>query len=388
MAASAAILVLVALAAAGGMARLWEEQRRARSALLKTQEARARERQALLFNFAASDEITGRALARIAKPASTQDPDEPRRDEIFCREALGYYEEIAGRYRDDNEMRAIVAAADHRVGFIRMILNQPGAEEAYRRSVELYEGLLASSPGSRDLRSGLAQTYGDLAFFLAKVGQPEPRLKCLERLIEIRESLVADFPAERDFRISLSYFQAEALELLGQVGRTDEAKEVRRRLRDHSLAIAESDPANAVVRNNLAWLLVSRVDTSPRDAAQAVELAKEAVAIAPKLGVYWNTLGVAHYRAGDASAAVAALASSMRLRNGGDPYDWFFLAMAHQKLGNHAESVALVRPLPRLDPGKEVKRTGTAPIPRRSHPPTGAGKRPARQADGGAQAIP
>ena len=55
-------------------------------------------------------------------------------------------EEIAGRYRDDPEMPAIVAAADHRIGFIRMILKEPDAEEAYRRSIALYERLLAAAP--------------------------------------------------------------------------------------------------------------------------------------------------------------------------------------------------------------------------------------------------
>src|SRR5262249_51823768 len=50
-------------------------------------------------------------------------------------------------------------------------------------------------------------------------------------------------------------------------------------------------------------------------------------------GNYWNTLGAAHYRAGDGKEAVAAVEKSMELRKGGDSNDWFFLAMAHCQLG-------------------------------------------------------
>ena len=53
---------------------------------------------------------------------------------------------------------------------------------------------------------------------------------------------------------------------------------------------------------------------------------------------YWNTLGVAHYRASDWKSAIAALEKSIKLRQGGDSFDWFFLAMAHWKLGEKEEA--------------------------------------------------
>ena len=55
-----------------------------------------------------------------------------------------------------------------------------------------------------------------------------------------------------------------------------------------------------------------------RNPSQAVESAKKATELAPKKGGYWNTLGVAQYRAGAWQAAVAALERSMALRQGGD----------------------------------------------------------------------
>ena len=49
-------------------------------------------------------------------------------------------------------------------------------------------------------------------------------------------------------------------------------------------------------------------------------------------------MGVAHYRAGNARAAAAALEESMRLRSGGDAYDWLFLAMVRRRLGDPVDA--------------------------------------------------
>jgi uncharacterized protein HemY len=76
-----------------------------------------------------------------------------------------------------------------------------------------------------------------------------------------------------------------------------------------------------------------------RDPTRAVELAKSAVELAPKEGTLWNTLGVAHYRTSDWKAAIGALTKSMELRNGGDSFDWFFLAMAHWQLGEKPQAL-------------------------------------------------
>ena len=75
-----------------------------------------------------------------------------------------------------------------------------------------------------------------------------------------------------------------------------------------------------------------------RNPNQTVELAKKAVELAPEDGSFWNTLGVAQYRAGHWNAAIEALEKSMELRKGGDASDWFFLAMAHWQLGHKDEA--------------------------------------------------
>jgi tetratricopeptide (TPR) repeat protein/serine/threonine protein kinase len=97
-------------------------------------------------------------------------------------------------------------------------------------------------------------------------------------------------------------------------------------------------PTNAGVHNSLAWLLATSPNAKRLDPDRAVRLARKAVQLAPKAGTYWRTLGVAHYRAGDWKAAVAALDKSVELRGGMDASDRLFLAMAYRKLGKHDES--------------------------------------------------
>jgi tetratricopeptide (TPR) repeat protein/serine/threonine protein kinase len=92
-------------------------------------------------------------------------------------------------------------------------------------------------------------------------------------------------------------------------------------------------PNDANAHNAASWFHATCPDAKFRDPQRAVELARQAVALAPKEGSYWNTLGVAHYRAGDYKASLTSLQQSMELNAGGDSGDWFILAMVHWRLG-------------------------------------------------------
>ncbi len=90
----------------------------------------------------------------------------------------------------------------------------------------------------------------------------------------------------------------------------------------------------ALEANSSAWGLATSPDPKRRDARQAVELARRAVQFAPDQGLFWNTLGVALYRAGDWSGAIEALRKSNELiASSALGFNAYFLAMAHQERG-------------------------------------------------------
>src|SRR5262249_28855967 len=87
----------------------------------------------------------------------------------------------------------------------------------------------------------------------------------------------------------------------------------------------------------MAWILTT-ADPKYRDPVQALQMAKKAVELAPREASYRTALGIAHIRAGEGQAALRALKKAMKLSEGGDGSDWFFVAMAHWQLGNKPEA--------------------------------------------------
>jgi len=128
----------------------------------------------------------------------------------------------------------------------------------------------------------------------------------------------------------LRAFWALSYTLLAR-GRRDEAIAVLRKA-GHSTS---NDPNEL---NSFAWCCATSRFSELRDPPRAVELAQKAVELAPQTGGYWNTLGVAQYRAENWSGAIAGFERSMALRRGGDSFDWFFLAMTAWQLGDHDEA--------------------------------------------------
>ena len=74
-----------------------------------------------------------------------------------------------------------------------------------------------------------------------------------------------------------------------------------------------------------------------------IELAQQAVDEEPSSGAYWNTLGVAQYRAGEFTKSIYSLEKSEELKNKDasnwdSSFNWFFLAMSHWQLGDKEEA--------------------------------------------------
>jgi serine/threonine protein kinase/tetratricopeptide (TPR) repeat protein len=265
----------------------------------------------------------------------------------------------------------------------------------FRRSVELLEGLLAESPGDLTIRRHLAEAMGvvNMGCCLMSAGRIEESMSSYLRAIQLRRELVrgagpgstpggrarADVDEELDdlpYLVSMVHIMATLLETRG---RAAEAEGLRRQLEDDVVAVAarstgqesESrrrkwatkltlgqlpildpggrrdamtrnrlarllDPNNPAALNNLAYSLASVPGDPWFDPARGLALARKAVALEPNEWTYWNTLGVAAFRANDWNAAAEAFRQSITL--GGGAHDQFFLAMTRWHQGDKKDA--------------------------------------------------
>jgi tetratricopeptide (TPR) repeat protein len=266
----------------------------------------------------------------------------------------------------------------------------------FRRSVGLLEGLLAESPGDPTIRRHLAEAMGvvNMGCCLMSAGRIEESMSSYLRAIQLRRELVrgadpgsppggrarADVDEELDdlpYLVSMVHIMAVLLEARG---RATEAEGLRRQLEEDVVAVAarstgrESeprrrkwatrltlgqlpmldpggprdgitrdrlalilDPDNAAALNNLAHSLASQPGDPWFDPARGLALAKRAVELEPNEWTYWNTLGVAAFRASDWDRAAEAFRRSITFTGGG-AHDLFFLAMTHWHRGDRTDA--------------------------------------------------
>jgi serine/threonine protein kinase/tetratricopeptide (TPR) repeat protein len=106
----------------------------------------------------------------------------------------------------------------------------------------------------------------------------------------------------------------------------------------------ELKPNDPVFQNDLAWYLATCPEAKLRDPKRAVELAAAAVKARPEEATFWNTLGMARYRAGDWKGAAEALQDALKLFQGATGFQrgvgrsLFYLAMAQHQLGHRQEA--------------------------------------------------
>ena len=98
-----------------------------------------------------------------------------------------------------------------------------------------------------------------------------------------------------------------------------------------------NDPAEyprwlAITLGNLSNHFGSTAESRLRHPRRALELAKQAVDLAPREAPIWRNLGVAHYRNGELAAAVLALEKAIEFGHGDSRGARYFLALTYWKL--------------------------------------------------------
>jgi hypothetical protein len=123
------------------------------------------------------------------------------------------------------------------------------------------------------------------------------------------------------------------------------------RVREAALEVARALGPDYNRLNERAWVAVRTPEAKPEEVAKALRAIEWICEKIPGNGALPNTLGAAQLRSGLHEEALTTLKESNRLnrerRDGGEPSDSAFLAIAHHQLGNVAESVESLKELER-----------------------------------------
>jgi serine/threonine protein kinase/Tfp pilus assembly protein PilF len=309
----------------------------------------------------------------------------PEAEEPF-RKALALDRGLSEEHPASPERRMGWAASASDLGNALIVAGKLGAAEAsLQESLSLWEKVAAQCPQSARPLLGMARAHKLKALVLFRRGQGKPARETAERAVALAERALRVGTDQAECREELRFQHLLLADILLQQGQHARAAEVGVRLAglsadplqacldshavltrcvplaagDHALpedrrqeaaraygqktrdllrqgARRCPDPAGG--HNTLAWFLANSLDPVLRDPPLAVELAREATRRAPERAACWNTLGAAHYRAGDWKAARAALDRSVEIARGADGSDGFFLAMTAWQQGDKGQA--------------------------------------------------
>jgi eukaryotic-like serine/threonine-protein kinase len=287
--------------------------------------------------------------------------------ETICLEAINRWDGLVDAYPMVPGYRQELADSYHNLGiFYQETYRAKKAEDAFQESVALYQGLTKDFPNSSKYSRNLGTTLFRLALLLRHPDQliaphqlgpvngnlraggeskcPGPGKNPMAHAVIVDQqkgsSRHKQKTAETRMEREVTCQEDSAVTKERDMSQTEER---RQRLARHYFAQARANYQEAIrrsgndpcSRNDLAWFLATCPDEELRDLNEAERLMAGVVEAAPRICGYWNTLGVVHYRKGHWREAAQALEKSTSLHpQGGDSFDWFFLAMAHYRLGD------------------------------------------------------
>jgi tetratricopeptide (TPR) repeat protein len=211
------------------------------------------------------------------------------------------------------------------------------AEELFRKGIVLSMKLMEEFPSTPGYTEGLGRNQIGLANVLRHTNQSQQAEQAYRQALESNERLVAAIPTRIVNSLLLAHRRTELADLLAELGRHEESDREYHQALTVLVRVVEQQPQNATVHNDAAWSLVRFPGRGQVALDHALSWARKAVELAPTAANF-NTLGAAYYRAGQWTEAIAALEKSMEIGEGGNSFDWFFLAMAHSQLGQNEQA--------------------------------------------------
>jgi tetratricopeptide (TPR) repeat protein len=265
----------------------------------------------------------------------------------------GQYEEAEREYRQSIELRAQLVRERpqdpglqedlaHVRAYLGNLLARTGRTAEARELLE--EAVATNERGLNDplrhadsaRRAGIVHlALGDLLFAMHPTAEAEASLR---RAVELHGGLARDVVDVPEYRVNLAEDYYALAVLLEATARSGEAAEdFRKAFELFEQAIAEN-PQSPNLPRWLGWRLATCPAVQFRDLPRALALAQRAVQLAPERWDAWGLLGIAQYRAGQPAAAIESLRKALELSGGGEPEQWFFLALAHWQNQNHQQA--------------------------------------------------
>jgi serine/threonine protein kinase len=246
--------------------------------------------------------------------------------EQSLRLAVAAQARLTGEYPDMVKYREELAMTYNVLGCVCDDSHRPKeAEEAYGESIKIKKRLAADSPGVPYYRLDLVQSLNNLTELLKNAGRmPEAQ----QANVEARghaEQLVKDFPGVVEHQHGLARTHQRRAEIELAAGRPGAAAAEWKQALEVS--------SHPDIRDGAAQFLAQCPDPKYRNLDRAVELARENVRVASENSGYWETLGLAEYRAGHPREAVRALEQAAKLGST-EPDARLLLAMARWATGD------------------------------------------------------
>jgi tetratricopeptide (TPR) repeat protein len=282
--------------------------------------------------------------------------------------------------------RQNLAAVEDTLGHLLMDTKRhQEAEQAYRRSLELKESLVADTPTDPEVRRGVPHALANLGTLYSATGRRKEAIESYRRAESMLQALAVDFPAHYVIRHLLSTVRYNLAIDLSHDGNFEEAEKVARRglelsqelVRDHPdvpdhrkqlaqcylhlAGLFEKDrpdqaeehrgrsyeilnrlvsdvPQSTEYRKMLAEACrhhVEAVGGRLRKPGRDLERARRAVELYPEEQLNWKWLGVAEYATGHWDAAIRAAERCIEVRGDeGWSFPWLILALAHERRGD------------------------------------------------------
>lgn len=213
------------------------------------------------------------------------------------------------------------------------------AEVAYHLALR---GFSKSRTGDPFESIGMGESHRCMGQLLVRQGREEEAEAEFLAAVAVYEDLASQgTPLPSVHEPWSSALDSLARHLRGQ-GRQEEAEAFwRRSLEVLEGALAGATPGDHAWRlyadrlNDLAWHLAFPGGSGEADLEAAVVLARRATTIHPEEACFWNSLGVALLYAGDDRGAIEAISKSVALAGGGNGFDYYVMAMACARVGEH-----------------------------------------------------